>query len=212
MASISIERYMYLALRALSHVDSILCQVIFSQALRIRMKAEIDSDNGHEGFSLVGMINNLVTIDVTNILAGPHLPFFFTYIPVQLTASLLFLYTLLGWSAFVALGSTLVLFPIPGYIGKLQHTLQKSKMKLTDERVQIITEGESIVGLCDWFSPYCSNEGYSNGEDVWLGGQNERTDCGEEGGRAQIDQEAPLPRGCLSSRKVRCTMPIVGLN
>ena len=87
-------------------MESILSQTIFSHALRIRMKADVsDSGNdakGSEGHkrssnSLIGKINNLVTTDVHNILEGPHLPFLFTYIPLQLGATLVFLYVILGW-------------------------------------------------------------------------------------------------------------------
>ncbi|KAL0567860.1 hypothetical protein V5O48_014131 [Marasmius crinis-equi] len=154
MSSMAIERYMFLALRALIHVDSILCQAIFSHALRIRMKAEADQSTekkSKSSSSLIGKINNLVTTDVNNILEGPHLPFFFTYIPLQLAASLVFLYTILGWSAFVAFAVTLLFLPVPGYIASLTHRIQKEKMKRTDERVQMVTETTKVMRMVKLF-------------------------------------------------------------
>ncbi|KAJ8074529.1 hypothetical protein PM082_015430 [Marasmius tenuissimus] len=161
LASMAVERYMFLALRALTQMESVLCQAIFSHALRIRMKAEVSSDSGtaeststekkKSSSSLIGKINNLVTTDVHNILEGPHLPYLFTYIPLQLAATLVFLYVILGWSAFVALGVTLLLLPIPGFLANLTHKIQSEKMKRTDERVQMVTETTKVIRMVKLF-------------------------------------------------------------
>ncbi|KAF9257847.1 multidrug resistance-associated ABC transporter [Marasmius fiardii PR-910] len=163
LASVSMERCMYLAYRSLSHINSIVSQAVFSHALRIRMKAEVSpsSNESIEGTSnskpkagsssLVGKINNLVTSDLNNVLDGPHLPFLFTYVPLQLTWSLVFLYSLLGWSAFVAFGVICILFPIPLRLTTLIHQAQKERMKRTDERMQLVTETTKVIRMVKLF-------------------------------------------------------------
>uniref|UniRef100_A0A0W0FN82 P-loop containing nucleoside triphosphate hydrolase protein n=1 Tax=Moniliophthora roreri TaxID=221103 RepID=A0A0W0FN82_MONRR len=185
VASLSVERYMFLALRSLARINSILTQMIFSHALQIRVKAEapsirksppptvaagseseveVDQDpvqaeqqeevhtavtqapevpEAEKRSSLIGKINNLVTTDVNNILNGPHLPYLVSYVPLQLAFSLVFLYSILGWSAFVAFGCTILLLPVPGYLAGLTFKIHTEKMKRTDERVEVVSESGS---------------------------------------------------------------------
>ncbi|KAF9257859.1 P-loop containing nucleoside triphosphate hydrolase protein [Marasmius fiardii PR-910] len=171
IASMAIERYMFLACRVLSHAGSVLSQVVFAHSLRIRMKAETQTplspkhtpneqteNQRSSNFkpatgpsSLVGKINNLITTDVNNVLEGPHLPFLFTYVPLNLIWSLLFLYSILGWSALVAFGATLTLLPIPLFLAKLIHKVQEEKMKRTDERVQLVSETTKVIRMVKLF-------------------------------------------------------------
>jgi hypothetical protein len=81
--------------------------------------------------SLIGKINNLVTTDLGsfvprasctatkfppgNIVDGRDLLVLVVYIPLQIAISIWFLHSLLGWAAWVGLGSIIVLTPVPGY-------------------------------------------------------------------------------------------------
>ncbi|KAK7025989.1 hypothetical protein VNI00_015819 [Paramarasmius palmivorus] len=112
---------------------------------------EIPVQETQKGSSLIGKINNLVTTDVNNILNGPHLPYLVAYVPLQLAFSLMFLYSILGWSAFVAFGCTLLLLPVPGYLASLTHKIQSEKMKRTDERVEVVTETMKVLRMVKLF-------------------------------------------------------------
>jgi hypothetical protein len=90
-------------------------------------KSEVKQTEG----SLVGKINNLVTVDLGNIgsffnrFLADHLTaclvdsrdflYLMVFIPLQLTLGIWFLYVLLGWSVWVGVGSIVFLSPIPGY-------------------------------------------------------------------------------------------------
>jgi hypothetical protein len=81
--------------------------------------------------SLTGRINNLVTTDLGSFVPHAHctaadfplgnitdsrdLLYLVIYIPLQIAISVWFLHSLLGWAAWVGLGSILVLTPMPGY-------------------------------------------------------------------------------------------------
>ncbi|KAG7091561.1 hypothetical protein E1B28_010588 [Marasmius oreades] len=168
IGSMAIERYMFEAFRILTHLDSILSQAVFSHALRIRMKvdgsplsarpnsnenveATSNSKPGTHSSSLVGKINNLVTTDVSNVLEGSHVTYLFTYVPLQFTLSLLFLYSVLGWSAFVAFGTMLILLPVLLILANITHRIQKEKMKKTDERVQLVSETTKVIRMVKLF-------------------------------------------------------------
>jgi len=56
-----------------------------------------------------------------------------------------FLYSILGWSAFVGLAVLILLLPVPGRMANLIRTVQAEKMKRTDTRVQTVTEGKYRV-------------------------------------------------------------------
>ena len=49
-------------------------------------------------------------------------------------------------SAFVGLAVTLALFPLPGYLASRMQSIQVSRLKKTDARVQAVTESE-FLGL-----------------------------------------------------------------
>ncbi|KAF7348320.1 Multidrug resistance-associated ABC transporter protein [Mycena sanguinolenta] len=88
------------------------------------------------GGSLVGKINNLVTVDLGNITDSRDFLVLLVYIPIQLAFGIYFLYVLLGWAVWVGVASILLLAPVPGYMAKLVQKVQKERLKRTDERVQ----------------------------------------------------------------------------
>ncbi len=51
------------------------------------------------------------------------------YAPLQVVLSVIFLYSILGWSAFVGMVAMALLFPVPGYVASLIQTVQTEKMK-----------------------------------------------------------------------------------
>jgi hypothetical protein len=51
------------------------------------------------------------------------------FVPLQVGLSVWFLYSILGWSAFVGLAVMILLFPIPGYVAKMIQGVQVTRMK-----------------------------------------------------------------------------------
>lgn len=132
--------------------------------------------------NLVGKINNLVTTDLNNITDGRDFLLLgeclmrltcrsylyadgageVVYFPLQVALSVWFLYSILGWSAFVGLLVMVLLFPIPGYVAKMIQGVQETRMKKvcillfysegfclfnkrqTDARVQSVTESAFV--------------------------------------------------------------------
>ncbi|KAJ7283151.1 hypothetical protein C8J57DRAFT_1498229 [Mycena rebaudengoi] len=101
--------------------------------------------------SLTGKINNLVTTDLGNIVDSRDLLYLVVYIPLQIAISVWFLHSLLGWAAWVGLGSILVLTPLPGYMAKLVQSVQKERLKRTDERVQSVSEAVNVLRMVKLF-------------------------------------------------------------
>ncbi|KAF8214920.1 P-loop containing nucleoside triphosphate hydrolase protein [Mycena galopus ATCC 62051] len=101
--------------------------------------------------SLVGKINNLVTVDLANIGGGRDFLMLVVLTPLQLTLGTWFLYTLLGWSVWVGVASMILLAPVPGYMAKLVQSIQKERMKRTDERVQSVSEAMNILRMVKLF-------------------------------------------------------------
>ncbi|KAF9054886.1 multidrug resistance-associated ABC transporter [Panaeolus papilionaceus] len=101
--------------------------------------------------NVIGMVNTLVTSDISNITGGRDFLLLFIYVPLQLVLCMAFLFKLLGWSAFIGLITILVLFPIPGYITKLLQDVQSEKMKKTDARVEAVTEAVNVARMIKLF-------------------------------------------------------------
>ena len=103
-------------------------------------------DPGKSG-NLVGKMNNLVSTDLDNLVDGRdflllgsllarvsvnvsyELRHAVLYLPLQIVVCVWFLYTILGWSAFVGTAAMLALFPIPGVIASKIQKVQKETMK-----------------------------------------------------------------------------------
>ncbi|KIY48677.1 P-loop containing nucleoside triphosphate hydrolase protein [Fistulina hepatica ATCC 64428] len=187
------QLYVYISTGNLVRVQSIITQLIFEHALRIRMKAQLaesakptpsasgsatpnsaavaaaaiaapaKDDKGkasdkasakatdRRSNNLVGRLNNLVTSDMDSMTAGRDFIFLFTFIPLQITLSIAFLYNVLGWSAFVGLATLLALFPLPGMVTKWMQRVQREQAKRTDARVQTISETMSVLRMVKLF-------------------------------------------------------------
>ncbi|TCD64624.1 hypothetical protein EIP91_003858 [Steccherinum ochraceum] len=101
--------------------------------------------------NFVGRLNNLVTSDVTKITTDPDLLVFTFFIPAQLTLSIIFLYSILGWSSLIGLAATAAVFPLPGTLTRLMSGTQKMQMQKSDARVQAVTETMSVIRMVKLF-------------------------------------------------------------
>ncbi|KAG5728585.1 ATP-binding cassette transporter abc4 [Termitomyces sp. T112] len=112
-------------------------------------------ESEREGISsaenLVGKITNLVTTDMNNITESRDFLLVLIYIPLQIILCIIFLYLVLGWSAFVGLVSIIMLFPIPGYVAKRIQDVQIVRLKATDARVQTVTETMNVLRMIKLF-------------------------------------------------------------
>jgi hypothetical protein len=91
--------------------------------------AAAEADEGAGGASLVGRINNLVTVDLNNIVDGRDFLMLILWAPLELALSMWFLYYFLGWASLVGLAVMCALLPIPGLIAKRIQTVQEESMK-----------------------------------------------------------------------------------
>lgn len=112
-----------------------------------------DDENEDPGkaSNLVGKMNNLVSTDLENLIDGRDFILLVLYIPLQIAICIWFLYTILGWSAFVGFVAMVVLFPVPGLLANRIQRVQKETMKRTDARVQAATETMSILRMIKLF-------------------------------------------------------------
>ncbi|KAK0480768.1 hypothetical protein IW261DRAFT_1474488 [Armillaria novae-zelandiae] len=230
--SIAFDWYIFIATRCLTRCESIITQLVFEHALRIRMKAEThssstssqpasgestpspvdsmahvaESSNDSEGTlhsssptetegdhsreetlqgttasikstddttesppkpvkdsdpsaaegdarakNLVGKINNLVTTDLANIVDSRDFMRLLVFVPLQLILCVVFLYIILGWSAFVGLAVIILMFPAPGFLAKLTQDIQAATLKRTDGRVQAVTEILNVLRMVKLF-------------------------------------------------------------
>ncbi|KAI0685987.1 hypothetical protein BC835DRAFT_1420713 [Cytidiella melzeri] len=101
--------------------------------------------------NFMGKINNLVTSDLSNITNGRDFLFLLISAPLHLTLGMVFLYAVLGWSAFVGLAVMIALCPVPAWVASLTSGVQKNKMKATDGRVQSVTEMMNVLRMVKLF-------------------------------------------------------------
>ncbi|KAF7306582.1 ATP-binding cassette transporter [Mycena indigotica] len=112
-------------------------------------EAESDAESGKD--NLVGKITNLVTTDLTNITESRDFLFITLLIPMEITLCVVFLYNVLGWSAFVGMAVMVLLFPVPGYVAQKIQYVQQQRLKKTDARVQVVTETMNVLRMIKLF-------------------------------------------------------------
>lgn len=110
-----------------------------------------DADASKSDGSLVGKINNLVTTDLGNIVDSRDFLVLLVYVPLQLSVGIWFLHSLLGWAVWVGLGSIVVLTPVPGFMARFVQSVQKERLKRTDERVQSVSEAVNVLRMVKLF-------------------------------------------------------------
>ncbi|OSX68144.1 hypothetical protein POSPLADRAFT_1043275 [Postia placenta MAD-698-R-SB12] len=101
--------------------------------------------------NLVGKINNLITTDLQSLATGRDILRLFVMVPVQTLLCIWFLYSVLGWSAFVGMAVIVLLLPVPGSVAKMIRGVQVEKMKKTDTRVQGVTEAMNVIRMIKLF-------------------------------------------------------------
>ncbi|TFK34747.1 hypothetical protein BDQ12DRAFT_737985, partial [Crucibulum laeve] len=111
--------------------------------------AEVKKNGGQD--NLIGKINNLITTDVSNIVDSKDFLVLFLEIPVQTVLCVVFLYKVLGWSAFIGFSVILIFIPIPGLVAKKIQSVQVKRMQKTDERVQVVTEVVNTLRMVKLF-------------------------------------------------------------
>lgn len=86
------------------------------------------------GSDLTGKINNLVTSDLANVTAGRNFLYIALEAPLQFTLGMVFLYSVLGWSAFVGLAVMVALMPVPAWVTTRLQGVQIDRMKAVGAR------------------------------------------------------------------------------
>ncbi|KAH9894788.1 multidrug resistance-associated ABC transporter [Cubamyces lactineus] len=133
-----------------------------------------------DGF-LVGKLNNLITSDLASVTEGNRewlrLRASFSFFasrrieeglnnvsrlfldalraviqsPARIGIAIVFMYSVLGWSALVGLATLVALLPFPGYLSSWIQSFQKGMMSTTDARVQIINEVLNVIRMIKLF-------------------------------------------------------------
>ncbi|RXW20112.1 hypothetical protein EST38_g5743 [Candolleomyces aberdarensis] len=145
LGSMGFQYYVVTMNHMVAQTESILTQLIFNYSLRVRAVSEgsgkdESKDKKKDSSNFIGKLNNLVTSDLASIIQANHFVMLFWYFPLQIIWSSVFLYLILGWSAFVGLGLMVALLPVPGYMTRLLQGVQTEKMKKTDDRTRTLTE------------------------------------------------------------------------
>ncbi|KAF8199798.1 P-loop containing nucleoside triphosphate hydrolase protein [Mycena galopus ATCC 62051] len=155
IASLSFQWYIFISVHIMTQTTAIITQLVFEHALRIRVKSETGNKDKAAGTkasaNLLGKMTNLVTTDLGHINEARNILLLVILVPVQIIGSIIFLYQVLGWSAFVGMGVMVVLFPLPGQVAKWQQAAQKATLKKTDARVQTVSETMNVLRMVKMF-------------------------------------------------------------
>ncbi|KAF8994369.1 hypothetical protein BDZ89DRAFT_1123364 [Hymenopellis radicata] len=162
LASIVFQRYFVTVAKIIVRLQALLTELVFEHSLRIRMKAAVpEAESTLDGAASAGN-GDESTVQASNASTNPNTTktkaekegakkasqpdsprnvtdardffLFIAYVPIQIALCILFLYTLLGWSAFVGLA-----------------ILIENRLKKADARVQSVTEIMNVLRMVKLF-------------------------------------------------------------
>lgn len=127
---------------------AVLGHAIYAKLLRIKAGGgsskqgeEGDEERKNSGGSqAVGRVNNLVGTDIDTITSSLPTGLQLYAVLPKLVVSIIFLYVLLGWSAFVALGAIVLFAPVSNLVSRRYGAVQEEIMKATDKRITLVQE------------------------------------------------------------------------
>ncbi|KAF8803419.1 multidrug resistance-associated ABC transporter [Phlegmacium glaucopus] len=168
--SICFHWYNFIAQKALVRMEALIRQLVFEHGFRMRVvKAAEEAKNDKppvvhskqggttgnlnlkDGENLIGKMNNLVTTDLNNIVDARDFLLLVLLAPLEILICLVFLYQVLGWSSFIGFTVIILLLPAPSYFATKIQQVQSEKMKMTDARVQAVTEAVSVLRMIKMF-------------------------------------------------------------
>ncbi|ODQ52786.1 hypothetical protein SAICODRAFT_80947 [Saitoella complicata NRRL Y-17804] len=152
--SISMQAYVFTSTRLLVRVKSALTQELYQKTLRIRFafsEEEAEAATTEQGKSKVGTINNLMSSDIETITNTRDFFLLVVAAPVEIIVALVFLYQLMGWSAFVGFGMLIATLPIPGLLTTRLAKMQKEVMAATDARIGLVSELLHSIRITKFF-------------------------------------------------------------
>jgi ABC-type multidrug transport system fused ATPase/permease subunit len=153
-SSVSYQSALYRLAQLGLRLRALLRHAIYAKLLRIKAgggsekhaeKGTADEQESAEttsggGSEAVGRVNNLAGTDIDTITSSlPSALQLFGVLP-KLVVSLVFLYFLLGWSAFIALASIVLLAPISVIVSCCYSAVQEQIMKATDKHITLVQE------------------------------------------------------------------------
>ncbi|KIJ49985.1 hypothetical protein M422DRAFT_246356 [Sphaerobolus stellatus SS14] len=101
--------------------------------------------------NLVGKMNNLISSDLKAIGGAAEFMQPFVLGPCLIVGCVVFLYKILGWSAFVGLAGMILQLPVPVWMAKMLQSTTKMVAKKSDSRVDASTETMSVVRMIKLF-------------------------------------------------------------
>ncbi|KAI5886386.1 P-loop containing nucleoside triphosphate hydrolase protein [Schizophyllum commune H4-8] len=157
ISSIALQWYIHLVIRTAIRAEAIITQLIYEHALRLRTNAGSTKQSASEvvaqpnSDNFLGRLNTLVTTDLQNVVNGRDFILILVYIPLNVVVGIVFLYSILGWSALVGLSVIILSLPLPGLSARLIQKLDQERLKRLDDRVQSITEVLSVIRMIKLF-------------------------------------------------------------
>ncbi|KAI8916012.1 P-loop containing nucleoside triphosphate hydrolase protein [Gorgonomyces haynaldii] len=129
---------------------TVLVEELYTKTLQ---KVQGAGENTEDEQASLGKIVTLMSVDAERIRW-----FFFTYtfifcmLPVGLVISVTGLFTILGWSAFAAVGSMAVMAPLSTYLGKFLINAEQEMLERTDARISLLNEVLQGIRIIKYFS------------------------------------------------------------
>uniref|UniRef100_D8Q0Y8 Multidrug resistance-associated ABC transporter n=1 Tax=Schizophyllum commune (strain H4-8 / FGSC 9210) TaxID=578458 RepID=D8Q0Y8_SCHCM len=152
-------QHLWLSRRASTRMKSELMAAIYDKALKrkdfsglVDADAVKDAKGKADAGADTGKIVNLMSADASRISNLVNQLYFFYTAPFEITVASIFLYQLLGWSAFAGFLVIPVLSPLNSMIGRRSVRIQKGVSVARDKRMGVLNEVVTAIKFIKFFA------------------------------------------------------------
>ncbi|KAL1762723.1 hypothetical protein FB107DRAFT_198344 [Schizophyllum commune] len=152
-------QHLWLSRRASTRIKSELMAAIYDKALKrkdfsglVDADAARDTKGKADGDADTGKIVNLMSADASRISNLVNQLYFFYTAPFEIIVASIFLYQLLGWSAFAGFLVIPVLSPLNSMIGRRSVRIQKGVSVARDKRMGVLNEVVTAIKFIKFFA------------------------------------------------------------
>ncbi|KAK4688623.1 hypothetical protein P7C73_g1481, partial [Tremellales sp. Uapishka_1] len=151
--------HLYHGRRASVRVKSELIAAIYDKALRRKdasgVLASKEEDEGKEGKKTnadSGKVVNLMAGDANRVGNVTSSAYFIYGSPIEIVVASVFLYNILGWSAFAGVVVLIVATPLNSFVSKRSISITKDLLKARDKRITVMNELIGAIQFIKFFA------------------------------------------------------------
>ncbi|CAG8557324.1 8544_t:CDS:10, partial [Ambispora gerdemannii] len=150
MQSFCFQQSLHIGRQICIKIKAVIIGEVYLKSLSRKDTSGVTDDE--ESKNKTGKITNLMAVDALKVSEIAAYFFYLYSFPIQITISMVYLYSLLGVSAFAGVLTIMVTYPLPSFINQRFEVIHKRLMTATDKRMGVMNELLQAIRIIKFFA------------------------------------------------------------